>query len=251
MKRHFAAWTAALLLVASGSASVSAQASTFDIATFTAPPGWAMEQTADHLVLTIIDNARRVFCQLIVYASQPASSEPLTDFATEWNAVVASTFNMKSDLSPAQSRTAAGASFVEAGADVEQNNRGFYARLTVFLVNGCAQSVLALATDRAVFKTYAGQVTPFFASFRYAAQGGSGPRDIGSFRAKGAAGVWMTFTTRIGSYEPTPRWMTLFTDGQIYDDLPREGLDLHARQDQALAHGCRDADEDHGGKQQI
>ncbi len=120
-------------------------------------------------------------------------------------------------------------SYVEAGSDVEVNGGQYYARLTVFLVNGRAQSVLALATDSAVFKTYAGQVTPFFASFRSAAQAGSGSRDIGAFRGKGIAGVWMTFITMIGSYEPTPRWMTLFTDGQIYDDIPREGLDSFDR----------------------
>lgn len=92
---------AALLLVAAGSASLFAQASTFDIATFAAPLGWTRELSADHLVLTSIDNAKRVFCQLVVYVSQPASGEPLADFATEWDAVVANGFTVKSGLSPA------------------------------------------------------------------------------------------------------------------------------------------------------
>ena len=49
------------------------------------------------------------------------------DFATEWNAILASIFAVKDDVSPAPGRTATGVSCVEAGADVEANGRGFFA----------------------------------------------------------------------------------------------------------------------------
>jgi hypothetical protein len=52
----------------------------------------------------------------------------------------------------------------------------------------------------------------------------AGP-DTGT-RSAGFSGVWMGLKTLFGSgsYTPQPRWVTLFDDGQAFEDLPNDGL---------------------------
>jgi len=47
-----------------------------------------------------------------------------------------------------------------------------------------------------------------------------------SSRDTGLSGVWMAMKLILGSstYEPQPRWVTLFEDGQVFTDMPNDGL---------------------------
>jgi hypothetical protein len=49
--------------------------------------------------------------------------------------------------------------------------------------------------------------------------------DFGRFRGEGIVGVWMGMVPPgFRSYTPEPRWYTFFDDGQVFTDLPDQGL---------------------------
>lgn len=54
--------------------------------------------------------------------------------------------------------------------------------------------------------------------------------DVGRFRGEGVVGVWMGLVSPgFGRYTPEPRWVTFFDDGQVFTDLPDEGLSAFDR----------------------
>jgi hypothetical protein len=133
------AWLAAL---AGGSASLHAQARTFDGATFDPPTGWDFSGVSDHIVMTKIDNDQGIFCQLVVYQSQASIGYPAGDFSSEWNAVVSQNFPAAPEPQPRKSRTVAGYVFLEAGSTVAKDNKEYFADLMVFQVGDRVQSIL-------------------------------------------------------------------------------------------------------------
>jgi hypothetical protein len=81
-------WISTLACLAAlwpGTGFLHAQARTFDLTTFSPPPGWEVSGVPDHLTITTIDNVKGIFCQLVVYQSQPSKGDAAKDFSSEWN----------------------------------------------------------------------------------------------------------------------------------------------------------------------
>jgi len=250
---------AALILLAAAAAAASGQGLTFDIASFTPPAGWQQEKAADHVTFTQVDNQAGTFCMFAVYSSRPADAEPSAGFAAEWQALVASSFATRSVPAPTREVTPVGQTFLAGAAAVSRGDTPYVVELVVMLAGARLQSVLAVAPTEEVLGAYQSALADFLASFRYpsqaaaappvpkaaptppapkvakppvvsageaaAANGAGAPPDLGSIRGKGIVGVWMGFKTVMGKYEPEPRWVTFYDDGQVLKDIPREGLD--------------------------
>jgi hypothetical protein len=233
-----------IILLAAASAAAHGQASTFDIAAFTPPAGWQQEMGADHVTYTQVDNQAGTFCMFAVYSSQPAPAEPSSGFAAEWQALVGSSFASPVAPAPARGVTLAGQPFLAGSAAVSRGNTPYVVELVVMLAATRLQSVLVVAPTERVLGAYQPALADFLASFRYPAQAaaapksapsptdpasappkGAAPPDLGSIKGKGIVGVWMGFKTVMGKYEPEPRWVTFYDDGQVLKDIPREGLD--------------------------
>ena len=60
---------------------------TFDIVSYTPPPGWAVEAKATVRTYTKVDNKAGTFCRVILAASVPSTGEPRRDFDAEWRDV--------------------------------------------------------------------------------------------------------------------------------------------------------------------
>lgn len=211
------------------------QTRTFDISTFTPPQGWESEQRATVIAFKHIDNAKGVFCQLLVHSSQPSTGNPTADFAREWKEVILNAFS-GTEPQPAPGRSAAGISFMQGGATVEQGSHKYWAHLFAFAAPPKVVSVVVLATNpQTIGNIYASVVHTFLDSMRFApaaeplpAKSAGSPTapDPGKFRGVVVSGVWMGFKqlTMIGSVEPDARWITFFDDGESMDTIPRQGL---------------------------
>jgi hypothetical protein len=70
-------------------ASAAATASTLDLVTFTAPPGWMVEENTDsageHVVMTHAGGAS--YCRIALYSSTPAKGELAASFDAAWTGV--------------------------------------------------------------------------------------------------------------------------------------------------------------------
>jgi hypothetical protein len=242
----------ALLLLASATI-LPAQARTFDIASFTPPAEWTAEESGDHVTFTRIDNSAGTFCMFAVYASQAAGIDPTAGFASEWDALVAASFTAPAAPKPVRARTAGGLSFMEGSAAVSRDTASYFADLSVLQAGDRIQSIVVVASTAEVFNSYRSQLTSFLGSFTYgqvpAAAGTQAPTasptaapaatvpvaapkpapssrpDLGNIKGKGIVGVWMGLVTVMGSYTPEPRWATFYDDGQVFRDMPEEGLD--------------------------
>jgi hypothetical protein len=65
--------------------------------TFETPAGYQSRSHATSIEMVRIDQQRRFYCQLAVYASQPSQGSAAKDMETEWNAVVTNQFKVRGD----------------------------------------------------------------------------------------------------------------------------------------------------------
>ncbi|HEX7287349.1 MAG TPA: hypothetical protein VF532_14275 [Candidatus Angelobacter sp.] len=232
---HARAICVVLALLAAGPLLL-AQSQTFDIVSFQPPAGWASAQDSDHVTFTFIDNAARTFVMLAVYSSAPASGDGQKDFAAEWREVVAKSFNAGSAPSSVTGRTRAGLAFHEGSGQVKQNNgQPAYVKLLAFSAAQRRFSVMLVASTQGALERQQAATQSFLDNLKAATHGGVSP-SAGATPAmasgastaprpgKGITGVWMGYKTFVGSYEPQPRFYSFYEDGQIYEDLPREGF---------------------------
>lgn len=237
---------AGVILLAAAAAALQGQGLTFDIAAFTPPAGRQQQRDADHVTFTLVDAQAGIFCMFAVYSSQPAPDEPSAGFAAEWQALVAASFASPVAPVPTRAVTPTGQPFLAGAAAVSRGDTPYVVELVVMLAGARLQSVLAVAPTEQVLGAYQPALADFLASFRYPSQAAAAPAapkaapssagpsaaapkgaapDLGVIKGKGIVGVWMGFTTVMGKYEPEPRWVTFYDDGQVLKDIPREGLD--------------------------
>lgn len=177
---------------------------------------------------------------IAVYNSRVSSGDPAREFATEWKEIVQAGFTTGPAPKSSAGETASRRRFVEGAAMARSGANPVLVELLTFAAPGNrVASVLIVATDRKAFDAHGPAIRDFLESVRFAGEGpASGgaapvvaPSGGGSSAAapkssgSGVAGVWMGFrTTMPGSYELQPRWYTIFEDGQVFEDLPRNGL---------------------------
>lgn len=214
------------------------RAETFDLATFAPPAGWQMQNKGSAMYLASVDEARNTYCLIFIYPSQASTGSLSQDFAREWQNFQQRGFSVDAVPPAAERRSSAGLRYLEGSAVARQDTTPLFARLLVFPAGARVQSVLLLGPNREAFLAYSSQVDRFLGSLRFASPGAGGESrvdippvvpqaptpDTGGFSGGGIAGVWMGFTTGIGSYEPSPRWYTFYDDGTVFTDLPGDGL---------------------------
>ena len=93
--RSFCLIAAFVGVQASGVANAAATASTLDLVTFTAPPGWMVEQNTDsaggHVVMTHAGGTS--YCRIALYSSTPARGPLAASFDAEWTGVALRTLD--------------------------------------------------------------------------------------------------------------------------------------------------------------
>ncbi|MFN5168420.1 MAG: hypothetical protein ACK5DD_02240 [Cyclobacteriaceae bacterium] len=65
---------------------------TFDITSFTPPPGWQREATENVVSFVTTNTATGGWCRISVFRSMNSSGNPRTDFDTEWQQLIAGTY---------------------------------------------------------------------------------------------------------------------------------------------------------------
>lgn len=214
--------------------AVACLGATFDVATFTPPSGWQAQTSPTYVSYSHIDQAAKNFCMIAVYNSRVSSGDPAREFATEWKEIVQAGFTAgpapraSAGEMPSRLRFVEGAAMARSGA-----NPVLVELITFGAAGNRVASVLIVATDRKAFDARGPAIRDFLESLRFAGEGpvsGSAPVPPASGAApkasgNGVVGVWMGFRpTMPGSYELQPRWYTIFEDGQVFEDLPRNGL---------------------------
>jgi hypothetical protein len=224
-------WFVLFLLAAS--LFLAAQTQTFDAVSFTPPGGWKADQDRDHITFTIIDNAAGTYVMLAVYNSAPGSGDAEKDFLSEWKDVVEKSFSAGSTPRSTAGQSRTGLKFREGGAQVKQRNGDLsYVQLMVFPAEKRRFSVLLVATNQKALEARQAVTQSFLDSMKLVPQTALSPKlaptsEPGTSAAphsgKGLSGVWMGFRQLYGSYTPSPRWYTFYDDGQVFEDIPREG----------------------------
>lgn len=88
--------TAILLLLATGLAL--GQLQRFDQYSYQAPAGYTPEPAPGRMAWTKIDQTRKFYCQILLFASQPSLGSAAADLAAEWKAVVDPSFQTRSEI---------------------------------------------------------------------------------------------------------------------------------------------------------
>jgi hypothetical protein len=88
------------------SISFAQQKETFDIATYTPPPGWnKIASSASAIAYSVTDNRAGTYCQIAIYASTNSKGNLRADFESEWQELVVKPYKPSSapQLTPAES----------------------------------------------------------------------------------------------------------------------------------------------------
>ena len=224
----------ALAVLLAGCSLLPAQTRSFDLVSFTPPPGWTGGETSDHVTFTTIDNTGGTYVMLAVYSSTAASGNVQRDFASEWTGIVARSFKAGAAPLSIPGRTRQGLEFRE-GSGIVTLHTGApgWVRLLVFFASPRMFSVLVVANDKAALDARQSTVREFVDSLsrsqaavvRQPSTANSGSTASGAPQpGSGITGVWMGFRQLYGSYEPSPRWYTFYSNGQVFEDIPRTGF---------------------------
>jgi hypothetical protein len=117
-------------------AALLAQATTFDIATFSAPPGW---QRIDQNGIVQLQTMRTVgprstYGQIFLFPSHPGSADALQNFGAEWTRLIAQPFGVIAIPRPETKQSPDGWTAVTSAANVVQ--RGIPVTAILFTVTG-------------------------------------------------------------------------------------------------------------------
>jgi hypothetical protein len=142
--------------------TAAAHAETFDLFTFTPPPGTRAVQ-ADAVSFT--DSTPTSFAVYGVYRSAPSSGDPARDFANEWDMLVARSVRVDGELKSETVDWPGGWKLTTGAAKVWRDEaRSFVALLSVFTGYGVKASVLVHYND----DLYRPKIDKFLASVRLA-----------------------------------------------------------------------------------
>ena len=127
---------AAALLASSLARNAAAQATTFDIATFTTPAGW---QRVDQNGIVQLQSTRTVgrrtaYCQIFLFPSHPGSADASQNFGAEWARLIAQPFGVIAAPRPETRQSPDGWTAVTASVNVVQ--RGIPVTAILFTVTG-------------------------------------------------------------------------------------------------------------------
>ncbi|HEY6059370.1 MAG TPA: hypothetical protein VIV10_02185, partial [Gemmatimonadales bacterium] len=145
----------------------SSQAATFDIASFTSPAGWQRGDQNGMLQFQIMRpvGRRTTYCQIFLFPSQAASSDPLQNFAVEWARRIAQPFGAPTTPRPEAKQSPDGWTAVSAAVKVVQ--RGIPVTVILFTVTGHGR-VMSVVIDE-TGQDYTAEIRGFLASLAFRA----------------------------------------------------------------------------------
>jgi hypothetical protein len=124
------------------------QTETFDIATYTPPPGWTKNSSRDYVSYTTIDKTKGTYCVLAIYTAVTSKGSPQKDFASEWKGLVAKLYQTDAHPKTEVQTTADGWKAVVGAARARQDTTNFYVVLTVYSGFGKTSSILITLNDQ-------------------------------------------------------------------------------------------------------
>ncbi len=80
--------TISFILLGLVSSLCFAQQETYDVLTYTPPKGWKKDVKENVIVYSVIDNAKKIWCQVGIYKSTTSKGNLDADFVSEWDELV-------------------------------------------------------------------------------------------------------------------------------------------------------------------
>jgi hypothetical protein len=222
------------------SLGLGAQEQAFDVGAFRPPQGWDVAREKGRVTCTVKDLKAGTYVMLAVYDSVASTGNLERDFASEWKAVVEPAFRTAGAPPSVAGRTRGGLGYREGAGTGAWGQAQAALRLAVFSAGERVVSIVQVATHEAAFRARQPALQACLDSVRFvrpsgipapgkpaapagppavAPSGGDVPRGT-----RGVVGVWMGFKANYPDWEPRPRWFVFYEDGQVFEDIPREGL---------------------------
>jgi len=132
-----------LLLAIAFSIGTLAQRQSFDIASYTMPPGWQKQSKPGIAIYTNSNQSKGAYCIIAIYASTQGSDNPEQDFADEWKDLAIGIYGAKPGPKTETQNSPDGWKGVAGAASIVQDSIGSYIVLTVFSGFGKKMSVLS------------------------------------------------------------------------------------------------------------
>jgi hypothetical protein len=140
------------------------QTETFDIATYTPPPGFAKTTRHDVVTYADIDSAAGKFCVISIYASNTTGSDDaIKNFNKEWKELVATPYKVNAAPQTETKSTPDGWKAVSAAAAVKESGLDCYLLLTVLSGFGKSISIRCAMNDA----SYATQIDALFKTMEF------------------------------------------------------------------------------------
>jgi hypothetical protein len=128
-------------------ATAFAQKETFDLITFTPPNGWEKEVMENVIGYSKVDNTKNSWCRISIYKSVESKANIDQDFESEWQDLIASTYNISESPRVNEVTKADGWQIKSGGGDFSFNNKNAMALLTTIAGYGKTFSIVFLANS--------------------------------------------------------------------------------------------------------
>ncbi|MDF2380647.1 hypothetical protein JMG10_04165 [Nostoc ellipsosporum NOK] len=129
----------------------TAQASTYDIISYTPPKDWQLEEKENLIIYSRIDGGS--WAQIAIYKSINSQGNIEADFEKEWNDIVRTQFELSKEEKE-QPATADGWSVMSGGGTWQFNGANVLSLLTTYSNGNVCISVLCNATAKPYLKNY-------------------------------------------------------------------------------------------------
>jgi hypothetical protein len=141
------------------------QAERFDIINFTPPSGWNREVQKSSIAFVFVDQAKKQYCQIQVFASRAGGGPIESELQREWKEAVLSADKKAEGYSkPIVNELPNGVTLAQQMAPMRFAQGTYMATLSVYQKNGRVVSVLVNVPDEAAFNRFFPQISAFLQS---------------------------------------------------------------------------------------
>jgi hypothetical protein len=215
-------------------ANINAQ-TTYDVFTYTEPNGYKKETKKASIVYTKTDTKTGTFCMISLFPQTQSKGNIVTDFNSDWAALVATPLNVKDVPKADNSAAISGWQTYSGGANFELNETTSMALLTNAKKDNVVVSVLVITNAKNFLK----DADTFFDNLKLSKPKAVAVTNIKpvekkepvqnatatSFSNNGIEGVWVSWGNRdILADRFKFRWRIFFKDGKALLTIPDGGL---------------------------
>lgn len=144
-----------VIIICCGHSTMAQTTDSLDNIVYQIPVAWQSNKQSTYTELKFIDNSKKTFCQLVIYAAQPASPDKKADFQNEWKELVEKNFSVVTLAEPKNFKTESGNSFLRLGANaIDKSGNKYYVQLNVFDCGKSIQSVIAVSNNQKQLQQY-------------------------------------------------------------------------------------------------